>query len=91
MLAILIAAGSFTACGNNKDNSKGRTNNDGEKLSVVMTIFPEYDWVMNILGGKAADADVIMLLDNDVDLHSLFLESEGDAYERVRYSTNSFF
>ncbi|MBQ9664650.1 MAG: zinc ABC transporter substrate-binding protein [Oscillospiraceae bacterium] len=42
----------------------------GGKLSIVTTIFPEYDWVMNILGDRAADADVSMLLDNGVDLHS---------------------
>ena len=41
-----------------------------KKLSIVTTIFPEYDWVMNILGDKAANAEVTMLLDNGVDLHS---------------------
>ena len=40
------------------------------KLSIVTTIFPEYDWVMQILGGQAADADVTMLLGNGADLHS---------------------
>lgn len=42
----------------------------GGKLSVVTTIFPEYDWVMNVLGDKADGADVTMLLDNGADLHS---------------------
>lgn len=42
----------------------------GEPLRIVTTIFPEYDWVMNILGDRAADAEVSMLLDNGVDLHS---------------------
>lgn len=41
-----------------------------DKLSIVTTIFPEYDWVMNILGDDAKNADVTMLLDNGVDLHS---------------------
>ena len=41
-----------------------------DKLKIVTTIFPEYDWVNAILGDKAADAEVIMLLDNGVDLHS---------------------
>ena len=45
-------------------------NNDSDKLQIVTTIFPEYDWVMAILGDKAEDADVTMLLDNGVDLHS---------------------
>lgn len=41
-----------------------------KKLSIVTTIFPEYDWVRQILGAKISDADVTMLLDNGVDLHS---------------------
>ena len=32
--------------------------------------FPEYDWVREILGDKADHAEVSMLLDNGVDLHS---------------------
>ena len=42
----------------------------GKQLSIVTTIFPEYDWVRQILGDKFPDADVTMLLDNGVDLHS---------------------
>lgn len=41
-----------------------------EPLSIVCTIFPEYDWVKEILGGHAANAELTYLLDNDVDLHS---------------------
>ncbi len=40
------------------------------KLRIVATIFPEYDWVRQILGERAADADLVLLLDNGVDLHS---------------------
>ena len=40
------------------------------ELKVVTTIFPEYDWVREILGDKADNAEVSMLLDNGVDLHS---------------------
>ena len=43
--------------------------NDG-KLKIVTTIFPEYDWVMNILGDKKDAVSVDLLLDNGVDLHS---------------------
>lgn len=39
-----------------------------DKLTIVTTVFPIYDWVKNILGD--ADADVTMLLDTGVDLHS---------------------
>ena len=42
----------------------------GDKMSIVTTIFPEYDWVMNVLGEKKDNADVTLLLDNGIDLHS---------------------
>lgn len=41
-----------------------------EKLQIVTTIFPEYDWVKQVLGENAENADVTLLLDNGVDLHS---------------------
>ena len=41
-----------------------------DKISIVTTIFPEYDWVMNVLGSNPANAEVTLLLDNGVDLHS---------------------
>ena len=47
----------------------GCSKSDG-KLKIVVTIFPEYDWVMRILGDKAQEADVTLLLDSGADLHS---------------------
>ena len=46
------------------------TSGSGDKMSIVTTIFPEYDWVMNVLGEKKDNADVTLLLDNGIDLHS---------------------
>ncbi len=40
------------------------------KYSIVCTIFPEYDWVKEILGDKISDYDVTLLLDKGVDLHN---------------------
>ncbi len=40
------------------------------KLSVVTTIFPEYDWVREIMGDRADNAEITLLLDNGADLHS---------------------
>ena len=40
------------------------------KSKIITTIFPEYDWVMNVLGDKKDNFDVSMLLDSGVDLHS---------------------
>lgn len=63
LLAVLMLTGILSGCGSNPGTKN-------EKLSVVTTIFPEYDWVMNILGDKADKADVTMLLDNGIDLHN---------------------
>ncbi len=65
VLAFLMMASCFSACG-----SASQKGGENGKLSVVVTIFPAYDWVMNILGDRADQADVTMLLDNGVDLHS---------------------
>lgn len=41
------------------------------KIKVVVTIFPQYDWVRQIIGDKFKDNyDLTLLLDNGVDLHS---------------------
>ncbi len=40
------------------------------KKSIVCTVFPEYDWTREVLGEKASEYDLTLLLDNGVDLHS---------------------
>ncbi len=40
------------------------------RISIVTTIFPEYDWVMKVLDKEAGHADVKMLLDRGADLHN---------------------
>ena len=66
MLAAFMAAGSFAGC----SSAAGKTSKDNKKMKIVTTIFPEYDWVMNVLGDKASEAEVTMLLNKVVDLHS---------------------
>lgn len=41
-----------------------------DKISVVTTIFPIYDWVRQVAGDNLSNIDLTMLLDNGVDLHS---------------------
>ena len=63
----------LAACGtkNTTASVTGATDKDAaSKMSIVTTIFPEYDWVKAILGDEADRADITMLLDNGVDLHS---------------------
>ena len=63
LTVILFLAGALSGCSAIQNEKSG-------KLSVVTTIFPEYDWVRNILGSRTSEVDVAMLLDNGVDLHS---------------------
>ena len=43
---------------------------EGKALKIVATIFPEYDWVVAVLGENPAGIQVTLLLDSGVDLHS---------------------
>ena len=40
------------------------------KKSIVCETFPEYDWVLNVLGDKASNYNVTLLQDSGTDLHS---------------------
>ena len=42
---------------------------EGKKLNIVTTIFPVYDWILQAAGG-ADHAEITLLLDSGVDLHS---------------------
>ncbi|MCR4687072.1 MAG: metal ABC transporter substrate-binding protein [Lachnospiraceae bacterium] len=61
-----MMAGILSACGVQNNDASA----DDDKIQIVTTIFPEYDWVMNVLGDNPGDVEVTMLLDNGVDLHS---------------------
>ena len=64
VIALVLLAGCTAACGGG-----GAAGNQG-KIQIVTTVFPIYDWVMNVLGENPAEAEVTMLLDSSVDLHS---------------------
>ena len=68
-LSIIAAAAIAVSClcGCSSANKSGNQNG---KIQIVTTIFPEYDWVMNILGDNPANAEVTYLLNNGTDLHS---------------------
>ena len=83
LVAAVMASSIICACGNGnaQDASAAGTSagNASEAvsevagdsdISIVTTIFPEYDWVKNIAGENPANADITMLLDSGVDLHS---------------------
>ena len=67
ILAIILSAALLTGLfGCNSSHSKRPE--DG-KLQIVTTIFPEYDWMMQVLG-ESEKAEVILLMDSGTDLHS---------------------
>ena len=61
LLVACIIAGSIGVLAACKGDSKT------QGFTIVTTIFPLYDWIKNIVGDKA---NVVMLVDNGVDLHS---------------------
>ena len=71
-LSFLLSAGMvFTAAaGCERIVAADAGTDDPKKLSIVTTIFPEYDWVREVLGDQAENDELTMLLDNGVDLHS---------------------
>ena len=71
LLALCLALSALTAC-----SATPQRQEDGT-LHIVATIFPEYDWVRNILGDNPAGAELTLLLDNGVDMHS-FQPSAAD-------------
>lgn len=75
ILTLCLAVGLLTGCGNGKESeTKADTgaavSEDNEKISVVCTIFPEYDWVKEVLGELQDNCEMTLLLDKGVDLHN---------------------
>lgn len=76
---LLLASGILGGCGKAASSSApapSASQSGSKPLKIVTTIFPEYDWVREILGDKADHAEVTMLLDNGVDLHSYQLTAD---------------
>ena len=71
--SLLLAAGILGGCGKAEFSSisaPSASQSGSKPLKIVTTIFPEYDWVRQILGERAKNVGLTMLLDNGVDLHS---------------------
>ena len=64
LLALWIPAAVLSGCAPQDDSAASN------KLNIVTTIFPAYDWVGEILGAETDRAEITMLLDSGVDLHS---------------------
>ena len=64
LLALWIPAAVLSGCAPQDDSAASN------KLNIVTTIFPAYNWVREILGAETDRAEITMLLDSGVDLHS---------------------
>ena len=64
LLALWIPAAVLSGCAPQDDSAASN------KLNIVTTIFPAYDWVREILGTETDRAEITTLLDSGVDLHS---------------------
>lgn len=62
-ISVILLIFCFTACNTDSEGSV----KDNEKLQIVTTTFPAYDWVREILG---EEAEVTFLLESGVDMHS---------------------
>ncbi len=83
-LSVVTAMSVLTGCSTSSaDNEKNKAESENsiadsntsvdeniDKLSIVCTIFPEYDWTKEILGSQFENADVKYLLDKGADLHN---------------------
>ena len=61
-------------------NSVKESVEEEKKFKIVTTIFPEYDWVREILGEENNKFEVTILMNNGVDLHN-FQPTAKDIYE----------
>lgn len=81
ILTALLLAGILSGC---KTSSAPRQD---KNLRIVTTIFPVYDWVYQILGEQAENAEITLLMDSGVDLHNF----QPTVDDMVRISTCDLF
>ena len=72
VLIMALAAGLalLCSCGKSGNDRQGTDTAADDKIRVVATIFPEYDWAREIVGDGNDNVDVELLVKNGADLHS---------------------
>lgn len=60
---------------------------DSDKTSIVCTIIPEYDWVLNVLGDEKDNFNITCLCSNGVDVHSY----QASINDTIKISTCDLF
>ncbi len=66
LLLCVLASMILITCG----QSGKSTSSSGEKMKIVVTTFPIYDWVREVLGDNNQNVELSMIIDSGVDLHS---------------------
>lgn len=66
-MALLLLFSGAGACGK---ASREVSADDGGRLHIVVSVFPIYDWVVNVLGDETDDVQITLLVDSGTDLHS---------------------
>ncbi len=79
---VLTGCSSTSATDSDSANEAGVTegNTDAGTRKIIATIFPEYDWVRELIKGTEESWELSLLLDNGVDMHS-FQPSAKDIME----------
>lgn len=73
LFAALLATAmtfSMTGCTSKTPTAAQESTTDSDSLKIVCTIFPQYDWMRELLGSESEHTDLTLLLSNGVDLHS---------------------
>lgn len=78
VLCCVVCALPMVGCG---------SSDKSDKISIVTTIFPEYDWVKQIIGDDANNIELTLLLDTGVDLHNY----QPTAEDIIKVSTCDMF
>ena len=68
--SVTSATSSITNKSTASTTSENKTDDTNKKFSVVCTIFPEYDWIRELVGDKKDNYEITYLMDKGVDLHS---------------------
>lgn len=68
-LALILGIELLSGCSKNASNN-GKKEVTTDKISVVCTTFPQYDWVREIIGEEEEKFELTLLLDSGVDLHN---------------------
>ena len=65
-LFMLLLTLSLTGC----KTRSNKTPKEGNRLRIAAAVFPAYDWTKNILGENPGNAELVLLNDSGVDMHS---------------------